>query len=201
MDDANPIERLTARELEILRMVSLHLTSKEIARRLGLSPATVDRHVANILQKLDTPGRLAAVRLLLENAVPDGAEGHAENLPTQSSRMAVGDPDAQVPVRPGHSGRSGGRGSPWFKGHGLISVVSRAIVDGALVITFVAVLAICVFAIHWIILQCEAAHVDHGVILILKALHYVLVCIDAVGLIFATALLTFRFVKTLKEAQ
>lgn len=51
---------LTERELEVLRLVALGLSDREIAERLVLSPHTVHRHVANIRTKLRLPSRAAA---------------------------------------------------------------------------------------------------------------------------------------------
>ena len=51
---------LTARELHVLRLISTGRTNKEIAEELGLSERTIDRHVSNILGKLDVPSRAAA---------------------------------------------------------------------------------------------------------------------------------------------
>ncbi len=51
---------LTARELQVLRKVATGETNKVIAAALGLSERTVDRHVSNILNKLDAPTRAAA---------------------------------------------------------------------------------------------------------------------------------------------
>lgn len=51
---------LSARELEVLRLVALGLSDREIADRLVLSPHTVHRHVANIRTKLRLPSRAAA---------------------------------------------------------------------------------------------------------------------------------------------
>jgi DNA-binding CsgD family transcriptional regulator len=51
---------LTARETEVLRLISSGNTNKEIAARLCLSERTIDRHVSNILGKLDVPSRAAA---------------------------------------------------------------------------------------------------------------------------------------------
>ena len=199
LDD--PVQQLTARELEVLRLASVPLSSKEIARRLVLSPTTIDRHIANAMRKLGVSSRMAAIRLLLESPVAGEPPEAAENLPTQSIGLVVSSPTHHTSDGPRFPRPSQARGASWLHGHGLVGVVARVVIDALLVVIFVAVLAVGVFAIHWIIERCEAAHVDHGVILILKVLHYVLVCIDAVGLVMATTLLTFRFVKALKEAQ
>ena len=52
---------LSARELEVLRLVAEGLSDAEIAERLVLSRHTVHRHVANIRTKLRLPSRAAAV--------------------------------------------------------------------------------------------------------------------------------------------
>jgi DNA-binding CsgD family transcriptional regulator len=54
---------LTDREQEILRWVAGGLPNKEIARRLGISLATVRNHIHNILEKLDVHSKLEAVSL------------------------------------------------------------------------------------------------------------------------------------------
>ncbi|HWN06381.1 MAG TPA: LuxR C-terminal-related transcriptional regulator [Steroidobacteraceae bacterium] len=51
---------LTVRELEVLRLVAAGHPNKDIARTLGLSGRTVDRHVSNILCKLQVTTRTAA---------------------------------------------------------------------------------------------------------------------------------------------
>jgi DNA-binding CsgD family transcriptional regulator len=51
---------LSTRELEVLRLVASGKTNKAIAGALFLSEKTVDRHVSNILVKLDVPSRAAA---------------------------------------------------------------------------------------------------------------------------------------------
>ena len=51
---------LTRRELQVLRLVASGGTNKAIASKLFLSEKTVDRHVSNILTKLDLPSRTAA---------------------------------------------------------------------------------------------------------------------------------------------
>jgi len=51
---------LSERELEVLKLIALGLSDREIADRLVLSPHTVHRHVANIRTKLRLPSRAAA---------------------------------------------------------------------------------------------------------------------------------------------
>jgi pimeloyl-ACP methyl ester carboxylesterase/DNA-binding CsgD family transcriptional regulator len=51
---------LTAREVEVLRLVAAGSTDAEIAERLVLSTHTVHRHVSNIRAKLGVPSRAAA---------------------------------------------------------------------------------------------------------------------------------------------
>jgi ATP/maltotriose-dependent transcriptional regulator MalT len=57
-----PVARsaLTARELHVLRLISTGRTNKDIAHELSLSERTIDRHVTNILTKLDVRSRTAA---------------------------------------------------------------------------------------------------------------------------------------------
>ena len=59
---ARDLERggLTRRELEILRLVAVGRTNREIAHRLYLSPRTVDMHVRNLLAKLGCGSRTEA---------------------------------------------------------------------------------------------------------------------------------------------
>ncbi|HEY3060735.1 MAG TPA: response regulator transcription factor [Chloroflexota bacterium] len=55
-----PPETLTERETEVLRLVSLGLANKEIARRLGIGEGTVKTHVSNLLGKLGLQSRTQA---------------------------------------------------------------------------------------------------------------------------------------------
>ena len=51
---------LSGRELEVMRLVSVGHTNREIAGQLFLSPRTVDMHVRNILRKLSCRSRVEA---------------------------------------------------------------------------------------------------------------------------------------------
>jgi DNA-binding CsgD family transcriptional regulator/tetratricopeptide (TPR) repeat protein len=56
---------LSARELEVAQLVAEHLTNREIAERLVLSPKTIERHMDHIFTKLGVSSRGALARLVL----------------------------------------------------------------------------------------------------------------------------------------
>jgi DNA-binding CsgD family transcriptional regulator/tetratricopeptide (TPR) repeat protein len=60
---------LTAREVEVLRLVASGKTNRTIARELGLSEKTVARHVHNSLTKIGVPSRAAATAYAYENGL------------------------------------------------------------------------------------------------------------------------------------
>jgi DNA-binding NarL/FixJ family response regulator len=64
-----PYETLTARELEVLRLLAQGLRNKEIAARLYVSERTVSFHLANIYQKLSVSGRTEALRKALDQGL------------------------------------------------------------------------------------------------------------------------------------
>lgn len=61
----------TARELEILRLLSGGLTNKDIGERLSLSPETVKSHLGSIYRKLGAEGRAHAVAVALRRGLLD----------------------------------------------------------------------------------------------------------------------------------
>lgn len=59
------IERLSAREREVLIGLVDGLSNKEIALKLDLSPRTVEIHRANVMSKLEADSLAAAIRVAL----------------------------------------------------------------------------------------------------------------------------------------
>ena len=72
-------DNLTARELEVLRLLAGGLTQADIASQLLISGKTVGTHIEHILMKLDVPSRAQAV-----------AVAYRENLVEPSAAAPVG---------------------------------------------------------------------------------------------------------------
>lgn len=61
---------LTERELDVLKLVTLGLTNKEIAQKLTVTTHTIKAHVSSIYEKLSVSNRLqAAVYALVQELV------------------------------------------------------------------------------------------------------------------------------------
>ena len=65
----NMVEILTEREIELLQLMALGLTNKQIAGRLGISPHTVKFHVSAIFGKMGTTNRTETVKLGLKTGL------------------------------------------------------------------------------------------------------------------------------------
>lgn len=60
---------LTSRELEVLTLLTLGSTTREVAARLVISAKTADRHIQNIYRKIGVSTRGAAALFAIENGV------------------------------------------------------------------------------------------------------------------------------------
>jgi DNA-binding NarL/FixJ family response regulator len=83
---------LTAREVEILRLIAAGLNNQEIADRLFISPLTCKSHVSRILTKLDARDRTQLVVLAYETGlvVPGQASGPRGVLPKEGAAEKKG---------------------------------------------------------------------------------------------------------------
>jgi len=64
-----PVEALTPRETQVLRLVALGYTNRQIGVELGISIKTVETHRANIAGKLGTKRRVDLVRYAREQGL------------------------------------------------------------------------------------------------------------------------------------
>jgi DNA-binding CsgD family transcriptional regulator len=60
---------LSAREVEVLRLVAAGLTNREIAERLVLSEKTIENHLSRIYSKIGAENRVAATAFALRNGL------------------------------------------------------------------------------------------------------------------------------------
>ncbi|MEX2430888.1 MAG: response regulator transcription factor, partial [Dehalococcoidia bacterium] len=60
---------LTAREVEVLRLVATGKSNRAVAEQLFISEKTVARHISNIFAKLDLPSRSAATAYAYEHGL------------------------------------------------------------------------------------------------------------------------------------
>lgn len=130
-------EQLTNRERECLRLVHEHLSSKEIARALGIRPGTVDKHCESAVRKLKVESRTAAAVLLARSDTPP-IQSHPEAFamadalqPRLSSRVGETTDERYIrthacadverpgdhPARDGLDGRQASDGAPPSGGH------------------------------------------------------------------------------------
>ena len=68
-DGERPREVLTPRELEVLKLIAEAHSSKEIAQILVISIKTVERHRANILEKLGMRDRVELTRYAIRRGL------------------------------------------------------------------------------------------------------------------------------------
>lgn len=71
MDDetGSHFERLTSREAEILRCITLGMSAKEVAKQLKIAPRTVERHIDHIRLKTRTRNRSHMVAFAIANGL------------------------------------------------------------------------------------------------------------------------------------
>ena len=64
-------DRLTQREVEVLRLIAVGKSSRDVAEDLVLSIRTVERHITNIYGKINARGRADATAYALGHSLLD----------------------------------------------------------------------------------------------------------------------------------
>ena len=100
---AERVARLSPGQLECLRLVDEHLSSKEIAARLDISPHTVDQRIRGALQILGVERRAQAARVVAQHGEP------YQRLIHQSPHVEFPLPDPQPDGAASHQIRHAGR--------------------------------------------------------------------------------------------
>jgi len=93
---ADRLARLTAGQRECLVLVDQHMSSKEIALRLGISSHTVDQRIRQALQTLGVERRGEAARMIAAAAPASAAD------PAPYQRLIHQAPLIDAPASPGH---------------------------------------------------------------------------------------------------
>ena len=115
-DMAERVGRLTAGQLDCLRLVDRHLSSKEIAAELRISPHTVDQRIRQALAILGVERRAQAARMVSDHA--QSAEDPYQRLIHQSPYIPANEqsdhPEAAVSNQIRHADRAGKVGEAGF---------------------------------------------------------------------------------------
>jgi DNA-binding CsgD family transcriptional regulator len=99
------LAKLTPGQLDCLRLVAQHLSSKEIAAELGISPHTVDQRIRQSLQTLGVPRRAQAARLVSQHCEPYQRLIHQS--PYIEGGAGLADQGGTVSNQIRHAGRAG----------------------------------------------------------------------------------------------
>jgi DNA-binding CsgD family transcriptional regulator len=106
------VERLSQGQLDCLRLVDQHLSSKEIAAELKISPHTVDQRIRQALQILGVERRTQAARLVARHSGPYQRLIHQSPYIEGFSEPIHPDAAASIQIR--HADRAGGIGGSGF---------------------------------------------------------------------------------------
>jgi DNA-binding CsgD family transcriptional regulator len=112
-DVVERVAKLTEGQLDCLRLVNQHLSSKEIAVELGISPHTVDQRVRQALQTLRVSRRSQAARIVAQYSGP------YQRLIHQSPYIGGDAPAAEEGAAVSNQIRHAGRAGEVWEGPGL----------------------------------------------------------------------------------
>ena len=106
------VARLTKGQLDALLLVDQHLSSKEIAVELGISPHTVDQRIRGALEKLRVDRRGEAARLVAQVHGPYQRLIHQS--PHVDGNVSPGQSEGAVGFQIRHADRAGETGQSGF---------------------------------------------------------------------------------------
>jgi DNA-binding CsgD family transcriptional regulator len=106
------VAKLTAGQLDCLRLVDQHLNSKEIAAELHISPHTVDQRIRQALGILGVERRTQAARIVAQHSGPYQRLIHQS--PYIPAEPQSGHPEAAVSNQIRHADRAGEIGEAGF---------------------------------------------------------------------------------------
>jgi DNA-binding CsgD family transcriptional regulator len=109
---AQRVARLSPGQLDCLRLVDQHLSSKEIAAELNISPHTVDQRIRQALHILGVERRAQAARIVARQSGPYQRLIHQS--PYIHGDAQSGHPDAAASHQIRHAGRAGETGEAGF---------------------------------------------------------------------------------------
>jgi len=107
------VARLSAGQLDCLRLVNEHLNSKEIAAELDISPHTVDQRIRGALHVLGVERRSQAARIVAHHSGPYQRLIHQS--PYIEASNLSGHPEAAVRTQIRHADRAGEAGGAGFR--------------------------------------------------------------------------------------
>ena len=109
---AERVARLSPGQLDCLRLVDRHLSSKEIAAELSISPHTVDQRIRQALAILGVERRTQAARIVAQHSGPYQRLIHQS--PHIHGGPQSGHPEAAVSQQSRHADRAGEAGGAGF---------------------------------------------------------------------------------------
>jgi DNA-binding CsgD family transcriptional regulator len=109
---ADRVARLSPGQLDCLRLVDQHLSSKEIAAELNISPHTVDQRIRGALHILGVERRTQAARLVALHCGPYQRLIHQS--PYIEPNPSTGQPSGAVSHQIRHADRAGRTGGAGF---------------------------------------------------------------------------------------
>jgi DNA-binding CsgD family transcriptional regulator len=107
------VSRLSAGQLDCLRLVNEHLSSKEIASELDISPHTVDQRIRQALHTLGVERRSQAARIVAQYRGPYQRLIHQS--PYIETEASNGHPETAVRHQIRHADRAGETGGAGFR--------------------------------------------------------------------------------------